>query len=1020
MPTKHSTKDRAWGTRYDTLDQFEPPSPPVQRLLSSEQKVQSPVSPLATFRSPPNEGEPATPATGPTGPDTIPHDASIFVGSLPTHFDHTDLSQRLADHLSMHPQIKTIKVSPASAGQLLQNLRMQPPEPFCGRLLRFEAAKAFRTLLISYRTPHGILTRNASLDGLLGSPLGRERSPTLPYAVRIFQPRNAKHLAVLYDKEAMKFDLNMASEVTANTSAFSGEGLLLSPLKYDEESLQRLVHAFGPIEVFKQCILDSPEGEDSPRALPAVYSYPHDAPRCTEMDKAMWEVKWRDREDSVVALLTLRRIPYLTVSWAHHPPPALGLSPIVRMRNPSQGSTWSSPAPQLELCLRSRASSSEHPGASPLVHNKPLLLPSTLSSATHAVTSPDLSKGTVSKDVSMSSAPVSSISPDDSASICSTTSETGTCWADQVAELDSYHALAPPSPPQSTAHKGSAPLLRSLMNSHLFPTTPKGDHTPRPDSQGPHEPTLSPSLIPPAGLASITARQPDGSSSTFSSREIDPRTIFVGGLDMHSPIPWDEAKLRHVFDRYGTIENIQVVKPYNKRSYFAFVTFATADGAGRAIHGEHNRVHHGHPLRVLLRERTVLSRNGWRFGRGRGKDQPGGSPGPHPYREHACSHNDGGAEATGNSASVNNPSSSHRIVSSSSEARNTSTPPPIAYSTFRRRDSNDFVGSEVSSVSSGATKVPSVHFDSSHGPPSTAASPSPMATQPSTSSATTIPSHPVNFGYFHPQAWVHPYPPPYPYSFPVIPGYTYPGYAYPQTSPMPVPPPPVVARDPAGLPSSSVSGGAVASAPATGPSKMTASGEQYQAVRLPHDGTQPPLRATGFIQNEQGTLIPVYQREALDQYMANVHGTQPDPSQQARPPTHHATVPEASTPSWPTSSYPAYPATYPVAPVPSQQPGVTFPQHQGYWYPGCAPYPAVPFPPANPQAAQPRPPIPGNPNMMHRQAQGMHPPTHPHRGGFPPRRFNRREQQSGPGGSMRYPMAPDRVDGMAHNFGRAP
>lgn len=44
-----------------------------------------------------------------------------------------------------------------------------------------------------------------------------------------------RHLAVLYDKEAVEFDLNMSSEVTANRSAFSGEGLLLSPLKYDEE-----------------------------------------------------------------------------------------------------------------------------------------------------------------------------------------------------------------------------------------------------------------------------------------------------------------------------------------------------------------------------------------------------------------------------------------------------------------------------------------------------------------------------------------------------------------------------------------------------------------------------------------------------------------------------------------------------------------------------------------------------------------------------------------------------------------
>ncbi|KAF9481659.1 hypothetical protein BDN70DRAFT_510802 [Pholiota conissans] len=31
---------------------------------------------------------------------------------------------------------------------------------------------------------------------------------------------------------------------------------------------------------------------------------------------------------------------------------------------------------------------------------------------------------------------------------------------------------------------------------------------------------------------------------------------------------------------------------------------------------------------------------------------------------------------------------------------------------------------------------------------------------------------------------------------------------------------------------------------------------------------QAPLIPTGFIQNEQGTLIPVYQPEALDQYMA--------------------------------------------------------------------------------------------------------------------------------------------------------
>ncbi|KAI0328514.1 hypothetical protein GY45DRAFT_998241 [Cubamyces sp. BRFM 1775] len=1047
MPIKHSTKERAWGTRYDTLDQFEPPSPPVQRVPNIAQKVQSPVTPLTnTFRSSLNGGEPTTPAIGPATlavQDATPHDASVFVGSLPTHLDHADLSQRLADHLSMHPQIKAIKVvrdsrggvcafiqceSPALAGQLLQNLRTQPPEPFCGRLLRFEAAKAFRTLLISYRIPHGILARNASLDGLLGSPLGGGRTTTLPYAVRIFQPRNSKHLAVLYDNEAIEFDINMSSEVTANADAFNGGGLLLSPLKYDEECLRRLVHAFGPIEVFKQCTLDGSAGmQDSPGTLPTTYSYPHDAPRSTEMSKAMWEVKWRDREDSVVALLTLRRIPYLTVSWAHHPPPTLGLSPAAKMRNPSQGSTWGSPTPQLELSLRTRVSNSEHLEGLPLAPNNPLLLPPASPLAAHTFGSPSLAKGTPSKDVSVSPNPIISMPARGSASIGSIAAETSTCWADQVAELDNYHPTTPPStslPQSSTAYTGSTPFLRSPIDSHLFLATPRGDHTLRIDARDSHRSRISASPIPPADLASTATQQMDGSSRTIAlspypqgpAREVDPRTIFVGGLDMQSATPWDEGQLRHVFNRYGTIDNVQVVKPYNKRSYFAFVTFTDADGAGRAIHGEHNRIHHGHPLRVQLRERTVLSRGGWKSVRGRGRDQPGGFP--RPYREHASGYSDMGAEISG---SYNPSASSHRVVSPSSEAYNTATPPPIAFPELRRRDSNDFVDSEASSVSSDATKVPSVHFDGAHAPSSTAASPSPTATQSSTSSATTIPPHPMNFGYFHPQAWVHPYPPPYPYPFPVIPGYAYPGYAYPhpQAPTMP-PPPPVVAREPVGAPSSSVSNGTLANASASGASKMTGGSEQYQAVPLQHDGTQPPLRATGFIQNEQGTLIPVYQREALDQYMATVHGGQPDPSQQARSPPRQAPVPEAGSSSWPASSFPVYPAAFPVAPVPGQQPSVTVPPHQGYWYPGCTPYSVPPYPPAAPQAAQLRPPLLANHNMSHPPVQGMHHPVHQQRGGFPPRRFNRRDHQNAPGGGMRYPMTPGRADGIAHSFGRAP
>ncbi len=43
--------------------------------------------------------------------------------------------------------------------------------------------------------------------------------------------------------------------------------------------------------------------------------------------------------------------------------------------------------------------------------------------------------------------------------------------------------------------------------------------------------------------------------------DVDPTTIFIGGLDMFSENSWDETKLRSVFEKYGEIENVQMVKP---------------------------------------------------------------------------------------------------------------------------------------------------------------------------------------------------------------------------------------------------------------------------------------------------------------------------------------------------------------------------------------------------------------------------------------------------------------------------
>jgi hypothetical protein len=72
-----------------------------------------------------------------------------------------------------------------------------------------------------------------------------------------------------------------------------------------------------------------------------LYPSPHDGPRSPGMDVGCWEVKWDHRDDCVGALMvcslffslcckfrllttynqSLRRVPHLTVTWAHHQPP---------------------------------------------------------------------------------------------------------------------------------------------------------------------------------------------------------------------------------------------------------------------------------------------------------------------------------------------------------------------------------------------------------------------------------------------------------------------------------------------------------------------------------------------------------------------------------------------------------------------------------------------------------------------------------------------------------------------------
>ena len=54
--------------------------------------------------------------------------------------------------------------------------------------------------------------------------------------------------------------------------------------------------------------------------------------------------------------------------------------------------------------------------------------------------------------------------------------------------------------------------------------------------------------------------------------DVDPTTIFVGGLNTISDDGWNETKLRTVFEKYGDIKSIQLVKPRKSFGHLVGIT----------------------------------------------------------------------------------------------------------------------------------------------------------------------------------------------------------------------------------------------------------------------------------------------------------------------------------------------------------------------------------------------------------------------------------------------------------------
>ncbi|KNZ75039.1 hypothetical protein J132_05329 [Termitomyces sp. J132] len=1002
MPSKPSLRMRSWGTRFDTLPSSPPTSPPAR---DSAEGPADASEPHATDPAPKRKDE------------KMPHDASVFVGSLPSNIDQQELTRLLSDHLSEHTEVKNIKVvrdskggvcafvqceDAASAASLINTLHSNTPKQFLGRTLRYEPARAFRTLLISYRTPMQFPPNN--LD-----PSPKPVELNLPTAMRVWRPKNSKFYSLLYNTEAIDTE-NYARNNPAVAS--DKPSLFLQPLMFDAETINTIASYFGPLENIHplQLIKDVIDvGHNDVIEDWKLYPSPHNAPRSAKMDTACWEIKWEHRDDCVSALMTLRRVPHLTVTWAHQPPPFASehRSPYMPFPHVNLAQYPLHVQNQMQLTRARTASSTDPFGFSRALikagepsksssecgttsdtgsENDMAYSEDSLGDATSVRWSdmdfPPL--GNTRRLLKAGSGVWSECQPDSgrgrSASLTLSQKEV-------VSYSMSEISLEDEKADQDQSHELDIPSTPSLGRSPLTPKTPGFPPTPK---------------IAYSAMQNLSLRDNETKDSGYlgdaasRERDIDPTTLFVGGLETFGPGAWDEEKVTKFFARFGGLEEVKIVRPLNSHAAFAFVKFNNTEAPARAVFEEHNRVYEGRAMRVQLRDCNP-PRGSWRHNRGRSHFHQQ-KFGPHRRAQEdqeRLSERTGSRNSRIQDSQNQTPRSSQEDKTAAEAEPSVETGPPvyteIASSKVPGETTEDDEAAPASSTEATVSSSgPSTPFTSISTQPSENYREwydEPLSTTPSLSASinssvsmpTSTPAIPYSVPgtYFTPTPWIQPYGQPMPFPMPYVgfPGYSLPGQ--PQMPPQfPRPPgsdgnvPAVSATwPPMGMYGSFI--------PYQAPPPRTPTVDPSPSQPTPTLNNKAPLYPTGFIQNEQGTLIAVYQPEALDQYMAGAP---------AAPLPQH---PVQNMPNWNPNPY-SQPAGYPTPgpPPTAAMPGrQTLPSTNMAWIPNQG------------FASQQQPHIQQTPHLTGPAAalRGGYPDLNSGQTGGPPfRRHPGRRDQGGP------------------------
>lgn len=161
-------------------------------------------------------------------------------------------------------------------------------------------------------------------------------------------------------------------------------------------------------------------------------------------------------------------------------------------------------------------------------------------------------------------------------------SESDDSSRDIANDLPSIETSNPSIPRPFFSHRRSISNPIDVVSSLTVKTIPEGqtlEMPPTPELSGAclvETPTSAlprtPIYPPMMGLGNARYRNVEGggieifndngfNASSFQEREkeFDPKTIFVGGLEPYGPVPWDENRLRNVFQQYGEVENVRIV-----------------------------------------------------------------------------------------------------------------------------------------------------------------------------------------------------------------------------------------------------------------------------------------------------------------------------------------------------------------------------------------------------------------------------------------------------------------------------